>query len=150
MGHSFLAFIVVIGILVFIHEFGHFIVARLCRVGVEVFSLGFGPKMFQKKWGRTTYCVSAIPLGGYVKMVGEDPNADVSPEDESASFTRKKLWQKSLIVAAGPVFNFLLAIFIFYLLYQFAGVYLAKPVVGEVMEKSPALEAGLKPGDIIR
>lgn len=150
MGHSFIAFIVVIGILVFIHEFGHFIVARLCGVGVEVFSLGFGPKILTKKVGRTTYCVSAIPLGGYVKMVGEDPAGEVAPEDEKASFTRKKLWQKSLIVAAGPVFNFFLAIFIFYLLYQFAGVYLASPVVGKVVENSPALEAGIQPGDIIK
>ncbi|MFH2058283.1 MAG: RIP metalloprotease RseP [Pseudomonadota bacterium] len=150
MGHSFLAFIVVIGILVFIHEFGHFFVARLCGVGVDVFSLGFGPKILTKKMGRTQYCISAIPLGGYVKMVGEDPASTINPEDETASFTHKKLWQKSLIVAAGPVFNFLLAIFIFYFLYQFAGLYLAKPVVGKVMEASPALIADIQPGDIIK
>lgn len=145
-----MAFIVVIGILVFIHEFGHFLLARLCGVGVEVFSLGFGPKIFKKTVGRTEYCISAIPLGGYVKMVGESPDAEVSPEEESLSFTRKKLWQKSLIVAAGPVFNFLLAIVIFYMLYQFVGVYLAKPVVGEIMPDSPALSAGLKSGDVIK
>lgn len=150
MGHSLLAFIIVIGILVFIHEFGHFIVARVCGVGVEVFSLGFGPKILKKRMGRTQYCISAVPLGGYVKMVGEDPRAEVNPEDESQSFTKKKLWQKSLIVAAGPVFNFLLAIFIFYLLYQFVGVYLAQPIVGKVMPESPALSAGIKPGDVIR
>ncbi len=150
MGHSLLAFTVVIGILVFIHEFGHFIVARLCGVGVEVFSLGFGPKILTRKMGRTQYCISAIPLGGYVKMVGEDPSADVDPEDEDASFTRKKLWQKSLIVAAGPVFNFFLAIFIFYLLYQFMGVYLASPIVGKVMPDSPALKAGIQQGDVIK
>ncbi|MBU0973422.1 MAG: site-2 protease family protein, partial [Proteobacteria bacterium] len=67
MGHSAVAFVVVIGILVFCHELGHFLAARLCRVGVDVFSLGFGPKLFKKKIGRTEYCVSAIPLGGYVK-----------------------------------------------------------------------------------
>lgn len=150
MGHSLLAFIIVIGILVFIHEFGHFIVARLCGVGVEVFSLGFGPKILTKTMGRTQYCISAIPLGGYVKMIGEDPNAEIDPEEENLSFTRKPLLQKSLIVAAGPVFNFLLAIFIFYLLYQFAGVYLAKPVVGKVMPDSPALSAGVQPGDVIK
>ncbi len=150
MGHSILAFIIVIGILVFIHEFGHFVVARLCGVGVEVFSLGFGPKIFTKKWGRTQYCVSAIPLGGYVKMVGEDPGSTINPADEALSFTKKKIWQKSLIVAAGPVFNFFLAIFIFYVLYQFAGVYLASPVVGKVLEESPALSAGIKPGDVIK
>ncbi|MFH2093082.1 MAG: RIP metalloprotease RseP [Pseudomonadota bacterium] len=150
MGHSLLAFIVVIGILVFIHEFGHFLVARLCGVGVEVFSLGFGPKILTKRMGRTQYCISAIPLGGYVKMVGEDPGSAINLEDESASFTHKKLWQKSLIVAAGPVFNFLLAILIFYFLYQFAGLYLSKPVVGKIMDNSPALAADIQPGDVIK
>ncbi|MCG8641058.1 MAG: RIP metalloprotease RseP [Desulfobacterales bacterium] len=155
MGFSLGAFIVVIGILVFIHEFGHFIVARLCGVGVEVFSLGFGPKIFTKNIGGTEYCISAIPLGGYVKMVGQEPGTEAEVDDPEAdnsdeSFNRKKLWQKSLIVAAGPVFNFLLAIFIFYGLYQFVGVYMGSPVVGEVMEDSPALAAGIKPGDVIK
>ena len=150
MGHSVIAFIIVIGILVFIHEFGHFIVARISGVGVDVFSLGFGPKLLKKKYGRTLYCLSAIPLGGYVKMVGEEPGAAIDPEDISASFTHKSLWQKSMIVAAGPVFNFLLAIFIFYVLYQFSGVYLAQPVVGKVMPDTPAMAAGIKPGDVIK
>lgn len=150
MGHSAIAFIVVIGILVFIHEFGHFIAARLCGVGVDVFSLGFGPKILKKKMGRTQYCLSAIPLGGYVKMVGEEPGAALHPEDEAASFTHKSLFQKSLIVAAGPLFNFFLAIFIFYVLYQFSGVYLAKPIVDKVMDDSPAIAAGIKPGDVIK
>ncbi len=150
MGHSAIAFIIVIGILVFIHEFGHFIVARLCRVGVDVFSLGFGPKLIQKTYGRTQYCISAIPLGGYVKMVGEEPGSEIDPNDVGVSFTHKKLWQKALIVAAGPFFNFFLAIFIFYILYQFAGIYLPKPVVGEVVKETPAFSAGLKAKDIIR
>lgn len=150
MGHSLAAFIVVIGILVFIHEFGHFIVARLCGVGVNVFSLGFGPKIVKKTIGRTEYCISAIPLGGYVKMVGEDPGSEVSPEEKELSFTHKKIWQKSLIVAAGPVFNFLLAIVIFFMLYQVFGVYLVKPIVGKVMPDSPAMSAGIKAGDVIK
>jgi regulator of sigma E protease len=150
MGHSAIAFIIVIGILVFIHEFGHFIAARLCGVGVEVFSLGFGPKILKKRVGRTLYCLSAIPLGGYVKMVGEEPGTTIDPENIQASFTHKSLLQKSIVVAAGPVFNFLLAIFIFYVLYQFSGIYLAKPVVGKVMEDTPALAAGIKPGDVIK
>ncbi len=150
MGQSFGAFIVVIGILVFIHEFGHFIVARLCGVGVDVFSLGFGPKILTRKSGRTEYCISAIPLGGYVKMVGEDPNTELAAEDRELSFTHKKLWQRSLIVAAGPVFNFFLAIFIFFVLYLFAGIYLSSPVVGKVVAKSPAEKAGIKAGDIIK
>ena len=150
MGHSAIAFIIVIGILVFIHEFGHFVAARLCGVGVEVFSLGFGPKIFKKKVGRTQYCLAAIPLGGYVKMVGEEPGADIDLEDVDSSFTHKSLLQKFIIVAAGPFFNFFLAIFIFYVLYQFSGVYLAKPIVGEVMEDSPAISAGIKAGDVIK
>lgn len=150
MGHSALAFVVVIGILVFFHELGHFIAARLCGVGVDVFSLGFGPKLLKKKVGRTEYCVSAIPLGGYVKMVGEEPGATIDPRDESLSFTHKPLLQKSIIVAAGPVFNFILSLFIFYVLYQFSGIYMATPVVGKVLENTPALGAGLKPGDIIK
>ena len=150
MGHSAIAFIIVIGILVFIHEFGHFIAARFTGVGVDVFSLGFGPKIFKKKYGRTQYCLSAIPLGGYVKMVGEEPGATIDPEDTKFSFTHKSLLQKTIIVAAGPFFNFFLAIFIFYVLYQFSGVYLAKPIVGEVMEDTPALTAGIKPGDVIK
>ncbi|HCY88558.1 MAG TPA: RIP metalloprotease RseP [Desulfobacteraceae bacterium] len=150
MGHSLVAFIIVIGVLVFVHEFGHFLLARLCGVGVEVFSLGFGPKILRKQKGRTEYCISAIPLGGYVKMTGEDPTGEIAPEDKERSFTHKPLWRKALIVAAGPAFNFLLAIIIFYLLYQISGLQLAKPAVGKVLENTPAQAAGLKPGDVIR
>jgi len=150
MGHSAMAFIIVIGILVFIHEFGHFIAARICGVGVEVFSLGFGPKILKKRIGRTQYCLAAIPLGGYVKMVGEEPGSTIDPEDLNSSFTHKSLLQKMFIVAAGPFFNFSLAILIFYVLYQFSGIYLVKPIVSEVMEDSPALAAGIKAGDVIK
>ena len=150
MGHSLVAFIIVIGVLVFIHELGHFLAARLCGVGVQVFSLGFGPKILKKVYGRTEYCLSAIPLGGYVKMMGEEPGAELAPEDHHLSFTEKSLAKKSLIVAAGPSFNFFLAIFIFYLLYQFSGIYLARPIIGKVLENSPAQSAGLMPGDVIR
>jgi regulator of sigma E protease len=150
MGHSAIAFVVVIGILVFFHELGHFIAARLCGVGVDVFSLGFGPKILKKKVGRTEYCVSAIPLGGYVKMVGEESGATIDPKDKPLSFTHKSLFQKSIIVAAGPAFNFILSLFIFYVLYQFSGIYMAAPVVGKVLDDTPALSAGLKSGDIIK
>ncbi len=150
MGHSAAAFVVVIGILVFCHELGHFLAARLCKVGVDVFSLGFGPKLFKKKYGRTEYCISAIPLGGYVKMVGEEPGATIDPADASLSFTHKSLFKKSIIVAAGPAFNFFLALLIFYGLYQVSGLYLATPVVGKVIENTPAHTAGLQSGDIIK
>ncbi len=150
MGYSVVAFIIVIGVLVFFHELGHFLVARLCGVGVLVFSLGFGPKIFKKVHGKTEYCISAIPLGGYVKMVGEEPDAKLAPEDIPFSFTHKSLLKKSLIVAAGPAFNFFLAIAIFFLLYQFAGMFLSQPVIGKVIEDSPAQSAGLIPGDRIK
>lgn len=150
MEHPLVAFIIVIGILVFIHEFGHFIAARLCGVGVQVFSLGFGPKLLKKTVGRTEYCLSAIPLGGYVKMVGDEPGAELAPEDLPLSFTHKSLIKKSIIVAAGPVSNFILAIVIFFGLYNISGIYLPRPVVEQVQEGSPALIAGIKPGDVIR
>ncbi|MFN2357558.1 MAG: RIP metalloprotease RseP [Desulfotignum sp.] len=150
MGHSAVAFIIVIGVLVFIHELGHFLAARFFKVGVDVFSLGFGPKIFKKKRGRTEYCISAIPLGGYVKMVGEEPGKALDPADEAVSFSHKPLHQKSLIVAAGPAFNFFLAIFIFYVLYQFSGIFLAKPIIGEVLDNTPAQQAGLMSGDVIK
>ena len=149
MGHSAVAFVIVIGVLVFVHELGHFLVARLCGVGVEVFSLGFGPKVLKLQRGRTLYCLSAIPLGGYVKMTGEEPGATVTQEDKSVSFTEKPLGKKALIVAAGPFFNFLLAIVIFYLLYQISGIWMARPDVGKVVENSPAQAAGILPGDVL-
>ncbi len=145
--NSLLAFIIVIGVLVFFHELGHFLVAKLCGVGVDTFSLGFGPKILRKKGRETEYCISAIPLGGYVKMVGEEKGTTLPPEDISRSFSHKKLYQKSLIVAAGPFFNFFLAILIFYIIYQFSGVYLLKPVVGDVTKGSPAYQAGIQKGD---
>lgn len=149
MGHSVFGFIVAIGILVFIHEFGHFIVARLCGVGVDVFCLGFGPKIFKKKIGHTEYCVAAIPLGGYVKMVGEEPGTTLDPEDHHLSFTHKSLLKKSLIVAAGPVFNFLLAILIFYMFFQISGIKYQEPIAGEVLADTPAFNAGIQVDDKI-
>lgn len=148
MGYSALAFIIVIGILVFIHEFGHFIVARICGVGVEVFSLGFGPKILQKRYKRTLYCICVIPLGGYVKMVGEDPSTKT--EEIHESFTHKSLFKRTLIVSAGPFFNFFLAAITFYFLYQFSGIYLTKPIVGDLVKDSPAFSANLQKGDIIK
>ncbi len=149
MTTSIFAFIIVLGVLIFFHEFGHFIVARLFGVGVEKFSLGFGPRLFGKKVGITDYRLSAIPLGGYVKMIGEEPDADVAPEDIPISFTHKHVAKRILIVAAGPVFNILLAVIIFFGIFVFSGTYIIKPSIGEVRPGSPALAAGLQPGDLI-
>lgn len=152
MGYSLFAFIIVIGVLVFVHELGHFLAARACSVGVEVFSLGFGPKLIKIKRGMTDYCISAIPLGGYVKMTGEEPGAALAldEKDRRLSFTHKSVGQRALIAAAGPAFNFLLAIVIFYLLYQTSGVYMGSPQVGQVVENSAAMAAGIKKGDVIK
>jgi regulator of sigma E protease len=150
MGHTIISFIIVIGILVFIHELGHFLAARAFGVGVKVFSLGFGPKIFKKTVGMTEYCISAIPLGGYVKMIGEEPGTALYPKDIPLSFSHKPLIQKSIIVAAGPLSNFFLAIFIFYILFQFSGLYLNSPKVGKVLDGTPAAMAGIQPDDLIR
>jgi len=149
MGNSLVAFVIVLGILVFFHELGHFLVARFFGVGVETFSLGFGPKIYQRRMGFTQYCISLIPLGGYVKMVGEEPGAPLAESDIPLSFNHKKLYQKILIVAAGPLFNFLLAFLIFYAIFQFSGLYFVKPVVGEVGPNSPAQVAGMATGDVV-
>jgi regulator of sigma E protease len=149
MGTSILSFIIVLGVLIFFHEFGHFLVARLFGVGVEKFSLGFGPRLIGKKVGITDYRISAIPLGGYVKMVGEEPDAQINPEDIPLSFTHKHVAKRMLIVAAGPVFNILLAVIIFFGIFLFSGTFVLKPSVGSVKPGTPAFAAGLEKGDLI-
>jgi len=149
MGITLISFVIVLGVLIFFHEFGHFLIARLFGVGVEKFSLGFGPRLIGKKIGRTDYRISAIPLGGYVKMIGEEPDAEVDPADISVSFTHKHVVKRMCIVAAGPFFNILLAIIIFFGIFMVSGAMVLKPSVGTVRDGSPALTAGLKPGDLI-
>jgi len=149
MSTDIFAFVIVLGILVFFHEFGHFIMARFFGVGVEKFSLGFGPRLFGKKSGITDYRVSAIPLGGYVKMVGEEPDSEVAPEDIPISFTHKHVFKRIIIVAAGPFFNFVLAVIIFFVIFLISGTFILKPVVGTVEQDSPAAKAGMVKGDLI-
>ncbi len=145
---SIVAFVLVLGVLVFVHEFGHYIIARWCGVQVETFSLGFGPKIFSKQWGATEYCISIIPLGGFVRMLGDDPNEEIAPEDVPNSFLAQKVSKRIAIVIAGPVFNLLLAFFIF------SGVFLGgisrlTADVGEVQADSPAGQGGMESGDRI-
>jgi regulator of sigma E protease len=149
MTTSIFAFIIVLGVLIFVHEFGHFLVARLCGVGVEKFSLGFGPRIVGRKIGLTDYRISAIPLGGYVKMVGDEPDAEVPPELLPLSFTHKSLPRRFLIVAAGPVFNLLLAVVIFFVLFLVSGTFILQPTVGKITPDSPAARGGLSSGDRI-
>ncbi len=144
-----IGFVVVLGVLIFFHELGHFVVAKAFGVGVEKFSLGFGPKVLGKTVGRTEYRLSAIPLGGYVKMVGEQPDEELDPADIPFSFTHKPVSQRILIVASGPVFNFFLAILIFFGIFWSTGLMMLQPVIGEVKAGYPAESAGIISGDKI-
>src|SRR5512134_1400819 len=102
---SILSAIVVLGLLIFVHELGHFIFAKLFGVGVEKFSLGFGPKLIGRQIGETEYLISAFPLGGYVKMIGESPDAELTEQEQELSFMGKHPLKRIIIVAAGPLFN---------------------------------------------
>jgi regulator of sigma E protease len=149
MGINIIAFVIVLGVLIFFHELGHFMVARLFGVGVEKFSLGFGPRLFGKTIGDTDYRISVFPLGGYVKMVGEEPGGEIDPADIPRSFTHKKIYKKMLIVAAGPMFNFVLAMIIFFFLTLTTGVFEldTRAVFGDVSEDGVAAAHGLQKGD---
>lgn len=148
---NILAFLFVLGIVVFVHELGHFLAARRVGVRVLTFSLGFGPKIFTTKRGDTEYAISAIPLGGYVKMAGEQPDDERSGAGDE--FLSKSKWQRFQILIAGPLMNVLLAIVVLAgVLYQGADVplYQDEPaVVGRVEDGSPAAQAGIQVGDRI-
>jgi len=147
-----LPFLVVLGILIFFHELGHFLVAKHFGIKVLKFSLGFGPKVLGKKIGDTEYLISAVPLGGYVKMLGESDDDDedpISPEDVHRSFSHKPPLQRIAVVLAGPIFNLLLALFIFIASFGFSGMQVLTTEIGQVREGSPADKAGLKKGDLI-
>ena len=154
------SFLVVLTVLVFVHEMGHFWVARRNGVRVEVFSIGFGPELFGWTDTRgTRWKFSAIPLGGYVKMFGEydaedvdengDPRPEMTPEDKAVSFHHKRLGQRTAIVAAGPIANFLFAIVVFAILFTAVGNPRPLAGVGRVVDNSAAAEAGFKTGDTI-
>jgi regulator of sigma E protease len=150
-----IAFIFILGSAVVLHEFGHFLVAKLFRIRVETFSVGFGPRLFGRKWGHTDYRISAIPLGGYVKLGGDESNAplegasaqDIPPEE---MFNLRPRWQRVLVALAGPVMNILTALAI-----PFAGAMMygvpatPAPVVYDIRPGGAADQAGLKTGDRI-
>jgi regulator of sigma E protease len=148
IGISIISVIILLGVLIFFHEFGHYLAARMSGVGVTKFSLGFGPKIIGKKIGMTEYVLSLIPLGGYVKLVGESETEKLSPEEEKISFSKQPVLKRIFIVFAGPLFNFLLAIIIFSAVYLY-GVPALSSVVGDVQRESAAYEAGIKKGDKI-
>jgi regulator of sigma E protease len=150
---TIVAFVVVLGVLILVHEFGHFLVARLSGVGVERFSVGFGPVLWRYRGKQTEYCVSAFPLGGYVKMMGDDDNplegGKTGDVDPARSFNNKPLAVRFLIVFAGPAMNAVLAAVIFALVFMFLGRPVLPAVVGRVTEDGPAARAGLTTGDQI-
>lgn len=153
--NTLISFAIVLGLLIFVHEFGHFIWAKLFGVKVLKFSLGFGPKLISRQYGETEYLISAFPLGGYVKMFGENPGEleeeQLSPGDLQRSFATRPVWQRFIIVAGGPVFNLIFAMLLFFIIVWVAG--LPQPVdtttIGGVGQDTPAAEAGLQVGDTI-
>lgn len=140
--------IILLGLLIFFHELGHFLVAKYFKVRVEVFSLGFGPKILKFKKGDTVYAISLLPLGGYVKMFGDDPTAEVESEHRAVSLTHKPVGQRIAIVLAGPLMNFFLAIVIFAAVAMIGEPALA-PKLGDIDAKSAAYSAGFRSGDTI-
>ena len=144
---TLISFVVSLGILIFIHEFGHFLVAKLFRVRVERFSLGFGPRLLGKKVGDTDYRISAFPLGGYVKMLGESTDDEIPQELEPVSFSHQPLRRRMAIVAAGPVSNLLLAVILYALIFGLFGLTKTTTHIGSVTPDSPAAAAGLQPDD---
>ncbi|MBF0526321.1 MAG: RIP metalloprotease RseP [Deltaproteobacteria bacterium] len=141
--------VVVLGVLIFFHELGHFLMCKACGVGVEIFSLGFGPRLFGKKVNETDYRLSAVPLGGFVKMVGEGEELEVKPEDIPKSFSHKKVGQRILIVASGPIFNIFFAVLAFFVILFFYGAATTNTVIGGIEAESPAYQAKLIEGDQI-
>ena len=150
-----LAFIFILGAAVTLHEFGHFIVAKLLKIRVETFSFGFGPRLLGRKWGATDYRISAIPLGGYVKLGGDESNApiegegapDIPPRER---FDLRPRWQRILVAVAGPVMNILTALSIPFAGALIYGVQITPPpVVGQILPGGAAEVAGLQPGDRI-
>jgi regulator of sigma E protease len=151
-------FLFVLMVVVFVHEMGHYLVGRLCGIGVQAFSVGFGPELvgFNDRHG-TRWKLCAIPLGGYVKFVGDmsvtssqvDAQAieALSEAERKISFHTQPVWKRAATVFAGPLFNFLLTIVVFAVLFVAYGRYVSEPVVAEVTAGSPAEEAGIRPGD---
>ena len=164
--HEFLvsvaAFIVLVGVMVVVHEFGHFAIAKLCGVRVEAFSVGFGPRLVGVTYGDTDYKICLLPLGGYVKMTGENPEQNLETSDGPAvdltddpgALTNHPRWQRILIGLAGPVANFILA-FVLMLIYfglfnEVPSIEVRTTTVEWIVPDSAAAQAGLQTGDVIR
>ena len=152
---TFLWAIVLFGLLIFFHELGHFLLAKLVGVKVLKFSLGFGPKLISRKIGDTEYILSALPLGGYVKPLGEEPGEELSEEEKPFAFNSQPAWKRAAIIIAGPVFNLVLA-YIIFVSFLSTGIPVVipnldsiSPTIDTVVEDSPAMKAGLMENDTI-
>lgn len=141
---TFISFVFVFGLLVFFHEFGHFALAKMNNIKVHQFALGMGPKLISFKGKETEYSIRIFPIGGYVKMEGEDESSD-----DARSFSRKTPLQRISVLAAGPIMNIVLAILLFAIIAFNSGIPVNINIIGEVMENSPAEEYGLESGDKI-
>ncbi len=142
------SFLLLLGPLVFVHELGHYLFAKLFKVRVDTFSIGFGPKIFSKTWGETEYCLSVIPLGGYVKLYGQDPNEEVTTELQHRSLLFLKPWKRFLVLFGGPLFNFLFAVFVFATMMVLGEPHIA-PKVARVLPQSAAEKMGFQRGDLV-
>ncbi len=144
---TIVATIFVIGLLVLVHEFGHFVTARLTGMGVREFGIGFGPSLVSKRFGETVYTLNVVPLGGYVKIAGMDPDEVQTPE----SYGSKPIWARMIVIAAGSLMNFVLPVLLFFIVLVGAGVDTAsdQPVLGTIMADRPAARAGFVAGDRI-
>ena len=145
---SIIGFIVILIPLVVVHEFGHFFFAKLFNVRADAFSVGFGPVLFKKQLGETEFRVSAIPLGGYVKLLGEDPTSTLSDEDKKRALHHQTPWKRFFIFFGGPLFNFIWATIVFMVMMAI-GEPQVSTVVGRVLNDTPAAKAGFIPGDKI-
>ncbi|MDD4237206.1 MAG: RIP metalloprotease RseP [Desulfotomaculaceae bacterium] len=146
---TFVASIFVFGLLVLIHELGHFIVAKMVGIKVMEFSLGFGPKVAGVTGEETQYNLRLLPLGGFVRMAGMESDGETDEEDELRGFNKKTISQRIAVIFAGPFMNFLLAALLFALVFAFQGIPVATTVISETPPDYPAFQAGLRPGDQI-
>ncbi|MDH5203256.1 MAG: RIP metalloprotease RseP [Nitrospirota bacterium] len=145
---TFLYALLLLGILIFVHEFGHFLAAKLLGVRVLKFSLGFGPALLKKKYGDTEYLLSSVPLGGYVKMLGESLEEELKEEEKLMAYNYQPVWKRFFIVFSGPLFNLVFAVFIFFFIFLH-GLPVMLPEVKDIVPQSPAERVGIMKGDTI-